>query len=540
MFNGLKRKLSRIFALLLCLFILAACVLSPAASLPPARASSSAASAEASLEVLALLYSLLSTAGTASGMEEGLTDYEKGYDLLDAFVEFGYTATVGAAPPGAAAPEAFTVELEDGSVVAVTWNDMMTTLQSVQLQPKPDDVTDATGEYIRMLFVAGLIASGGESPEPDKEPEDPFTKIQKFSISAGTSLQIASFFEKLQNGEIEGLEPEDYYGNWFDGTYERDAEGNYVVKGTVTDYFDDTWADGIHTRTYSVEGFIGSGCRPALYFFEDSQGRSFLRLMYLDEGTGVLYENTGTWFRNTIRCIWVLDNGDIGTDTDALGFLNKCFKDEMSYSFNLPVFESRDSAAAFLQGGDAADAAGMANLQPYDFPGLAASLLNVLAPVLNANLSPQQMLDVNAAVSEAVKALPQPEPGSSPQENAAVYEQAVTDAVSDAVPDPEPSPDPDREPSPSAQETAKKYRRDLTMVFPFCIPFDLIRFFKAMNAEPVAPCFHFPFVVEPLGIDMDVELDMAFLEPAMQVFRLGELGLFIIGLILVTGKVIKW
>lgn len=526
--KGSKKVLRRFSVFLVCFFFAASLFLSPAASLPPARASS-AASAEASLEVLALLYSLLSTAGTASGMKEGLSDYEKGEDLMDAFIDFCFLSTAGVAPPSS---RAFTVELEDGSSVEVTFEDLKS-VSSAVLKPDAGVDTDAAGEYVRMLFVAGLIAGGGQAPEPDQEPEDPFTKIQKFSISAGMSLKVAEFFDKLQKGEIEGIEPEEYYGTWFDGTYERDAEGNYVLNGSI-----------IGLNTYFgvpyVYYFDGTApFRPALYL---DGGKLFLAAY--DEAGGVLFSRPRPGYPpelNSFRYHYSVSANGSGESGEGLvsSFLFDGCK-YASYSFNIPVFSSYEDAAAFFQGGDAAAPSVITNLQPYDFPGLAASLLNVLAPVLNADagLTPKQMLDVNAAVSEAVQALPQPEPGSSPQENAAVYEQAVTEAVTETLPEPSPDPDPDS--PPSAQEAVKKYRRDLTMIFPFCIPFDLIRFFRAMNAEPVAPCFHIPFVVEPLDINMDVELDMSFLEPAMEVFRLGELGLFIIGLILVTRKVIKW
>lgn len=84
------------------------------------------------------------------------------------------------------------------------------------------------------------------------------------------------------------------------------------------------------------------------------------------------------------------------------------------------------------------------------------------------------------------------------------------------------------------------FTADLTEIFPFCLPFDLIRFLDALDADPVAPCFEIPFVVEALGIDMTVEFDMSFMDDAVEIFRIGELGCFIISLILVTQKLIKW
>lgn len=56
----------------------------------------------------------------------------------------------------------------------------------------------------------------------------------------------------------------------------------------------------------------------------------------------------------------------------------------------------------------------------------------------------------------------------------------------------------------------------------------------------MTPVFEFPFVVPALGIDITVTLDMSFLEPAMEVFRMGETVGFVILLIVLTQRVIKW
>lgn len=56
----------------------------------------------------------------------------------------------------------------------------------------------------------------------------------------------------------------------------------------------------------------------------------------------------------------------------------------------------------------------------------------------------------------------------------------------------------------------------------------------------MTPVFEFPFVVPALSIDITVTLDMSFLEPAMEVFRMGETVGFVILLIVLTQRVIKW
>ena len=93
---------------------------------------------------------------------------------------------------------------------------------------------------------------------------------------------------------------------------------------------------------------------------------------------------------------------------------------------------------------------------------------------------------------------------------------------------------------PGEEMDAEGYKVDLTMIFPFCLPFDLIAFFDALSAEPVTPVFEFPFVVPALDYNENVTIDLSIFDGVMEIFRLGELGCFIIMLIYATSKLIKW
>ena len=119
-------------------------------------------------------------------------------------------------------------------------------------------------------------------------------------------------------------------------------------------------------------------------------------------------------------------------------------------------------------------------------------------------------------------------------------------------PDPNPNPDPDLSPTPT---TAPKpddtttdvnpddYKADLRLVFPFCIPFDLIHLIQAFEAEPEAPVFEFPFDLELenpwtgkkiLDYHHVFKLDMSDYEPVIKIFRIFEIIFFIIGLLMIT------
>lgn len=84
------------------------------------------------------------------------------------------------------------------------------------------------------------------------------------------------------------------------------------------------------------------------------------------------------------------------------------------------------------------------------------------------------------------------------------------------------------------------YAVDLTTLFPFCIPFDIIALFQALAADPVAPKFEVPFVIPSLGVDEIYVIDLSIFDEQMAILRKFELVTFILGLMFLTSKVIKW
>lgn len=159
-----------------------------------------------------------------------------------------------------------------------------------------------------------------------------------------------------------------------------------------------------------------------------------------------------------------------------------------------------------------------------------------------------------------------------------LYTNPSTDPKPDpnptTAPDPGPNPDPDPNPDPTTTPAVNpnisgapkpsgtpenpdgtdtdvdvdKYKTDLRLVFPFCIPFDLIHLIKAFEAEPEAPVFEFPIDIElndPFNTSArsakkvvdyhhTFELDMSDYEPVINIFRIFEVIFFIIGLLLIT------
>ncbi|MDD7218883.1 MAG: hypothetical protein PUI16_02660 [Clostridia bacterium] len=135
------------------------------------------------------------------------------------------------------------------------------------------------------------------------------------------------------------------------------------------------------------------------------------------------------------------------------------------------------------------------------------------------------------------------------------YTDPTTDPEPTTAPDPDPQPTIDPEnpditvtPDPENPDVddgdpMTDYKTDLRLVFPFCIPFDLIHLIKAFDAEPQAPVFEFPVDIEftnpfnqkkILDYHETFKLDMSDYEDVIKILRIFEVIFFIIGLLMIT------
>lgn len=179
--------------------------------------------------------------------------------------------------------------------------------------------------------------------------------------------------------------------------------------------------------------------------------------------------------------------------------------------------------------------------QPLQYPSAEnlADLAKKLNPEINPDYSPEiapnyvqeliQKLQQNPSVN------PDPNPNPNPNPN----------------PDPGTNPQPTLKPNPtdtpdqpeSPEDEVKPYTVDLTKVFPFCIPFDLIHLFKVLDAEPEAPMFKIPIELQvdnPFNGKSIVDykdtivIDLSDYEQPVKVIRVFEVIFFLIGLMLIT------
>lgn len=507
----------RISALLLAMVIVIGSVLG--GNTLKVKAASVAVSEEFAVELTMMLYNLLETVAISSGIKDGLDDYESGSSLYDAFI----TSMESMAEP----PFYDTIiTMPDGSKMTVK-----EALDATESMLGSNALKLPTSETFAKYRV--ISGTGGSDPEPTPTPEpentptpdtgytDPFRYIQDVLVTSTLFTAMAGFFADLYDGEVDGLDPAEYFvnskenlpKNFYDGSYLSDPTHSFYI------YTNDPWQ--IVKCDYSRQ-YMG------LVFdsIESGQYKYSLRIYISSECV--------------CRILSVPVSGTNKYNSTSFSGSSNMFYLGGSASTsvtNLPVFDSVTSMINFYKTGDTS---GLLNGEAYDFPDLTKSVPTVMQPLTGYEFAPGRLPGINAALSTAAAALP--EPGLDPAENTEAYKNALVAALTAALPEPapEPEPEPDPSPDPGTDGEGESYKRDLRLIFPFCIPFDFIHFIQALSADPVAPCFKIPIKLDSLGIDMVLELDLAWMDPVMEIFRLGELGCFVIMLMASTKKMIGW
>lgn len=517
----------RISALLLAVVLVAGSVLN--GNTLKVKAASVAVSEEFAVELTMMLYNLLETVAISSGIKDGLHDYESGSSLYDAFI---------ASVESMAEPPFYDtiITQPDGSQMTVK-----EALDAVESTLGSNALKLPTSETFAKYRV--ISGTGGNEPDPTPTPssdpdstpvpdtgyKDPFSYIQDVLVASTLVSAMAGFFNDLYNGKVEGLVSEDYYtGLGFTGKLDQDADGNYLIAGYVITQVNSSDYTYFPHYTYNT-----SFSKPLVAVYtpgSETNGSSFDIFAY----SSSLY-NPGIYA--TYQAFDVNGKPMSSVSSNKANSFSGSKNTDITYSLNIPVFESRDYALSFCKTGSLT---GLLNGEAYDFPDLATSTAERLQPLTGYEFAPGRLPGINAALSTAAAALP--EPGLDPAENTEAYKNALVAALTAALPEPapEPEPEPDPSPDPGTDGEGESYKRDLRLIFPFCIPFDFIHFIQALSADPVAPCFEIPIKLDFLGIDMVLELDFSWMDPIMEIFRLGELGCFMIMLMAETKKMIGW
>lgn len=386
--------------------------------------------------------------------------------------------------------------------------------------------------------------SGGDpTPSPSPDPKKVFTKIALVSLGTSLIAVAGAFVKDLVDGKIEGIDAETFYPNILpnDFLYHLTAVSDSTSSwpSRLAYVYDSLWSDrelcvvkDISDTSSFVSAYTGDtvNCYKYYFLFVTSD-KSLASIVVSANVNGYLDRYQGQSYYNRLN----YNNGSMSFDCAYKQNLTGNYY--VSLDTNMKIFDSIENFISYCETGSLT---GLLNGEPYDFPDLVESVPEVLQPLTGTKFSPSLLPGINTAVSNAVKSLP--ETSTDTKANTETYKETMTSTITDVAPKTEVVPQPSTTPGTETGDgfEGDSYKRDLRLIFPFCIPFDFIHFIQALSADPVAPCFKIPIKLDSLGIDMVLELDLAWMDPVMEIFRLGELGCFVIMLMASTKKMIGW
>lgn len=229
----------------------------------------------------------------------------------------------------------------------------------------------------------------------------------------------------------------------------------------------------------------------------------------------------------------------------------------------IPVFATQADAMHFFETGDYKRCLNsyVANVKPsnwlgYDFSALSSKLDQILGALTTLpTITTDDLAGFAQGVGNAIVAgnVPASDPATQQQQMEQILEEQARDTATRSLADSaghtnqedewtDENPRPTKTPDELVHDENVK---DGTMVvdlhefFPFCVPFDMVRLIKVLQAEPKAPCFEGAIKYDKLNINVPIKIDMSGFNDVAKVFRLCETILFILGLILITRNLIR-
>lgn len=431
----LKKLKKKIVPLVLAVVIFATSVVSGPASLT-AQAASVAVSTETSVEFVMMLYNIFETISIASGIKDGLDDYESGMSLFEAFI--GFIDSLAYDPF-----ERFIIYGPDGSVM--TQEDMDALLEAAmgngKLKVRPDKKAFAKYRIIDGTASPSQSPDPSSSPDPDDKYVNPFTDLQGMFVGANLVAAGADFLSSVQNNAVPEVDPAKYYGTagLFTGELDQDAEGNYIISGKITSFYDEDYL------SYYI--FDTKSTVPVLAVYGSSVS---------DKTWGTLtfygFQFNGSLLASSrISCIHEFYKFGVLSNSSKLNnrsYSSGTTKKDLLFNLNIPVFGSSESANSFCKAGDLS---GLLNGVPYDYHSMTAAAPDTLENLSGTKLDPAKVPAMNNAMKEAANGVEATgtDKEANNAEMIAAVKAAVAEALAEAQPDPAPEPTaaPDPEPS---------------------------------------------------------------------------------------------
>lgn len=427
----LKKLKKRIVPLVLAVVIFATSVVSGPASLT-AQAASVAVSPEMSVEFVMMLYNIFETISIASGIKDGLDDYDSGMSLFEAFI--GFIDSLAYDPF-----ERFTIYGPDGSVM--TQEDMDALIEAAmgngKLKVRPDKKAFAKYRIIDGTASPSQSPDPSSSPDPDDKYVNPFTDLQGMFVGANLVAAGADFLSSVQNNAVPEVNPAKYYGTagLFDG-YDMSSDGKYIIKGSVKNFRS--------SGNYAVYSFDTSvDYKIAAYVKNfDSLGHCELVSFYRYSGGIVSYRIPGTYYGYSAA-------GQL-LSSASNNYPSFSWYDDipLQVSLNIPFFSSLSDVTNFFESNSFDSAL---NILPYDYHSMTAAAPDTLKNLSGTKLDPAKVPVMNNAMKEAANGVEATgtDKEANNAEMIAAVKAAVAEALAEAQPDPAPEPTaaPDPEPS---------------------------------------------------------------------------------------------
>lgn len=316
---------------------------------------------------------------------------------------------------------------------------------------------------------------------------------------------------------------------------------------TVTVKLNYNFDSGVKIETFATQSIAlkdsSSGMPYKAYAFLNSSGYLQACFGYLSGGR--IY----AWPFDSMTYTRYKKDGSI----DASGKYSGGFLATGGYSCNLPVFTSNDDLKNYLKTGDDSTAINKKSkkLVWTDVKSMAGKLPSTFNSLTNLPtgkaLSSNVLKDFNKDMTNYRKTASPADltnPDTQTQVATKTMQESVTkntvDEKEKESEDTKPVPLPDYPTPDKVDIDGSEATRDWRLVFPFCIPFDMIDLYRVFIAEPQAPHWEIPLKSETFNIDYTFVIDFEQFEVLAEIFRTFQIILFILGLCMITSKVIKW
>jgi hypothetical protein len=441
----LKKLKKRIVPLVLAVVIFATSVVSGPASLT-AQAASVAVSPEMSVEFVMMLYNIFETISIASGIKDGLDDYESGMSLFEAFISF--LDSIKFDPI-----KEFSVYGPDGNLLTDEYMDALlaSAVGAGKLKVRPNE-----GEFAKYRVLTGGLTptpspdpSASPSPSPipgpghgtDLNPNIPKRGIGAFAM--GTDMQFqraaADFLNRVQNNEVPDVDPAKYYdqGELFTGYPTESNAGKVNIH--VSYHYNGS-------ANLSEENYSYNTVDEKYYYFLATYGTTTSGSYIVKPG---IYDISSGSVR--FPCYWYMKD-DSGNDF-SFNWITYPVPDT-GYRYTnylitstIPVFKEFVSYCK----GDSSQLLYAPDNLPYDYHSMAAAAPDTLENLSGTKLDPAKVPAMNNAMKEAANGVEATgtDKEANNAEMIAAVKAAVAEALAEAQPDPAPEPTAAPDPKPS-------------------------------------------------------------------------------------------